>query len=88
MERELASVQSGALYAVIVLLALSMGIQAVVARSINLRGINTVVFTTALIRIVITATNALRHGNVLASLTNIRPDLGTFAAYGRTPSAV
>jgi len=75
-------VQSGALYAVIVLLALSMGIQAVVARSINLRGINTVVFTTALIRIVISATNALRYGNALASLTNIRPDLGTLAAYG------
>jgi uncharacterized membrane protein YoaK (UPF0700 family) len=75
-------VEGSALYAVIVLLALSMGIQAVTARSINSLGINTVVFTSALIRIVISATGALRRRAALASLSNIGPDLGTLAAYG------
>jgi uncharacterized membrane protein YoaK (UPF0700 family) len=75
-------VQVSTLYALIVLLALSMGIQAVVARSINPLGINTVVFTSALIRIVMSATDVLCRRAALASLSNIGPDLATFAAYG------
>jgi uncharacterized membrane protein YoaK (UPF0700 family) len=75
-------VQGVSLYAIIVLLALSMGIQTVVARSINSLGINTVVFTSALIRIVISATDALRRRAALASLSNAKPDLETLAAYG------
>jgi uncharacterized membrane protein YoaK (UPF0700 family) len=74
-------VEGGTLYAVIGLLALSMGIQAVVARSINSLGVNTVVFTSALIR-VISATGALRRRAALASLSNIKTDLETLAAYG------
>jgi len=74
-------VEGSTLYAVIVLLAVSMGIQAVVARSINSLGVNTVVFTSALIRIVISATGALRRRAALASLSNIWPDVGTFVAY-------
>ena len=70
------------LYGVIVLLAFSMGIQAVAARSINSLGINTVVITSALIRIVISATDALRRRAELASLSNIKLDLETLAAYG------
>jgi uncharacterized membrane protein YoaK (UPF0700 family) len=74
-------VQGAAIYAVIVLLALSMGIQAVAARSISSLGINTVVFTSALIRIVFSATNALCRRSAPASLSNIGPDLVTFASY-------
>jgi uncharacterized membrane protein YoaK (UPF0700 family) len=73
--------EGSTLYAVIVLLALSMGTQAVVARSINSLGVNTVVFTSALIRIVISATGALRRRAALASLSNIKTDLETLAAY-------
>jgi uncharacterized membrane protein YoaK (UPF0700 family) len=73
----------GALYAVILLSALSMGIQAVGARRINASGINTIVFTSALVRILMSATDALaRPASGSASLASIRPHLGTFAAYG------
>jgi uncharacterized membrane protein YoaK (UPF0700 family) len=74
-------VQGGALYVVIVLLALSMGIQAVAARSINSFDINTIVFTSALIRMVISATGGLWRRAGPASLSNIWPDVGTFIAY-------
>jgi uncharacterized membrane protein YoaK (UPF0700 family) len=74
-------VEGSTLYAVIVLLALSMGIQAVAARSISSLGINTVVFTSALIRVVVSAAGALRGRGTPASLSSIWPDLGTFIAY-------
>src|SRR5262249_33095287 len=48
-----------AVYAVIVLASLSMGIQAVGARSINSSGISTIVFTTGLIHIVMSATGRI-----------------------------
>jgi uncharacterized membrane protein YoaK (UPF0700 family) len=74
-------VQGRALYVVIVLLALSMGIQVVAARSINSLDINTIVFTSALIRMVISATGGLWRRAAPASLSNIWPDVGTFIAY-------
>jgi uncharacterized membrane protein YoaK (UPF0700 family) len=71
------------LYAVIVLSAVSMGIQAVAARSINSSGISTVVFTTALIHIAMSATRALAPPAApVASLGSTRSHLGTLAAYG------
>jgi uncharacterized membrane protein YoaK (UPF0700 family) len=63
----------GALYTVILLSALSIGIQAVGARSINASGINTIVFTSALVRILMFATDALaRPASGSASLASIR----------------
>jgi uncharacterized membrane protein YoaK (UPF0700 family) len=73
----------GDLYTVILLSALSMGIQAVGARIINASGINTIVFTSVLVRIVMSVTDALvRRASGSASLAGIGPHLGTFAAYG------
>jgi uncharacterized membrane protein YoaK (UPF0700 family) len=48
-------------YEIIALSALSMGIQAIAARASNSSGINTIVFTTNLINILIAATRALAH---------------------------
>jgi uncharacterized membrane protein YoaK (UPF0700 family) len=77
------SIQGGDLYTVILLSALSMGIQAVGARRINASGINTIVFTSVLVRLVASVMNALaRREAGSASLAGIGPHLGTFAAYG------
>jgi uncharacterized membrane protein YoaK (UPF0700 family) len=76
-------IQGGDLYTVILLLALSMGIQAVGSRSINASGINTIVFTSVLVRIVTSVTDALvRRASGSALLAGIGPYLGAFAAYG------
>jgi uncharacterized membrane protein YoaK (UPF0700 family) len=73
----------GDLYTVILLSALSMGIQAVGARIINASGINTIVFTSVLVRIVTSVMNALaRRASDSAPLASIGPHLGAFAAYG------
>ena len=74
---------TGALYLVIGLSALSMGIQAVGARTVGgSAGITTVVFTTALIRIVMAATAALvRPAAAVASPMGVGAHLGTFGAY-------
>lgn len=53
------SVQGGLLYTIIALSALSMGVQAVAARTSNASGINTIVFTTNLVNILMSATHAL-----------------------------
>jgi uncharacterized membrane protein YoaK (UPF0700 family) len=76
-------IMGGTLYAVILLSALCMSIQAVAARSINASGISTVVFTSVLVRIASSVTDVLaRPAAGSASLASIRPHLGTFAAYG------
>lgn len=49
----------GVLYAIIALSALSMGVQAVAARASNASGINTIVFTTNLVNILMSATRKL-----------------------------
>jgi uncharacterized membrane protein YoaK (UPF0700 family) len=73
----------GDLYTVILLSALSMGIQAVGARIINASGINTIVFTSVLVRIVTSSMNALaRPASGSAPLASIAPHLRAFAAYG------
>jgi len=75
-------VQGGAVYAVILLSALSMGVQAVAAGSIN-SGINTIVFTSALVRIVMSMTEALSQpGETSASLKAMGGHVRTFASYG------
>jgi uncharacterized membrane protein YoaK (UPF0700 family) len=70
-------------YAIIALSALSMGIQAIAARASNSSGINTIVFTTNLVNILITATRALAHlqpqGNWSARSTY---HAQAFVAYG------
>jgi len=70
-------------YAVIVLSALSMGIQAVAARTLNSSGVSTVVFTTPLVHIVMSATRALARlpGRPQPS-TGTGDRLYSFAAYG------
>jgi uncharacterized membrane protein YoaK (UPF0700 family) len=66
----------------ILLSAIGMGIQGVVARNLNTSGISTIVFTSTLINIVISVTNDLvRPGSPAAPSPNIKPQLGTFAAY-------
>ncbi|MFY9640542.1 MAG: YoaK family protein [Rhodomicrobium sp.] len=75
-------VQGIAVYTVILLSALSMGIQAVAAGSV-VSGINTIVFTSLLVRAVMSITAALsspREGS--RRLAQIRPHLAAFAAYG------
>ena len=75
--------RGGLLYAVIALSALSMGIQAVGAHAAGAAGISTIVFTTVLIRIVMSMTAAaVRPGAPSAGRTDIRPHLSTFGAYG------
>jgi uncharacterized membrane protein YoaK (UPF0700 family) len=70
-------------YAIIGLSALSMGIQAIAARASNSSGINTIVFTTNLVNILIAATRALAHlqpqGNWSARSTYYAQ---AFVAYG------
>ena len=81
-------VGGAALYAVIALSAVSMGIQAVAARSINSSGISTVVFTTALLHVVMYATRALARADAaVASPGSIGSHLGTLAAYGAGAAA-
>src|SRR5262249_38280509 len=69
------------LYAVVSLSAISMGIQAVAARTVNVPGISTIVFTTVLIRIVTALTGAVAGPTRAASQPGIAPELATFLAY-------
>jgi uncharacterized membrane protein YoaK (UPF0700 family) len=70
------------LYLVILLSAVSMGIQGVAARVIGYTGISTIVFTSVLISIVSSWTAAIaRRGKEAAPPAGIRPHLGAFAAY-------
>lgn len=70
-------------YAIIALSALSMGIQAIAARASNSSGINTIVFTTNLVNVLIAATRTLAHlqpqGN---SVARSRYHAQAFVAYG------
>ena len=71
------------LYAVIVLSALGMGIQAATARLLNSSGISTVVFTTPLVHIVTSATGALMRLPRRPQPSAATGDrLYSFAAYG------
>ena len=75
-------VEGGTVYAVILLSALSMGIQTVAAGSIS-SGINTIVFTSALVRIVMSITGALSRAEEESQLlAAIGGHLQAFASYG------
>jgi uncharacterized membrane protein YoaK (UPF0700 family) len=77
-----ASPEGSILYVVILLSAAGMGVQGVAARIIQSTGISTIVFTSVLISIVTSLTDAFaRRTNPLAPVTGIRAHLGTFAAY-------
>lgn len=70
------------LYPIIVLSALSMGIQGIAAQKISSSGISTIVFTSALIRIVTSLTGTLMHlAGASESRVGMKGHLATFAAY-------
>jgi uncharacterized membrane protein YoaK (UPF0700 family) len=72
-----------ALYALILLSSIGMGVQGIVARHINSPGINTIVFTTTLVSIVSSLTAALlrrSEGHRLRYAT--KRQIGIFLAYG------
>jgi len=69
------------LYLVIMLSAIGMGIQGVAARMVDTTGINTIVFTTVLMRIVAFLTEAVRPGRAVPAREPLRSYLGAFAAY-------
>jgi len=76
-------IEGGVLYVVVLLSALSMGIQAVAARTVNVSGISTIVFTAGLIRIVTAVTGAVAgSANSAASPPNMASELAAFLAYG------
>jgi uncharacterized membrane protein YoaK (UPF0700 family) len=68
------------LYPVILLSAIGMGVQAVAARLANSAGINTIVFTSVLIRIITTLADRLM-ARPRSSAAPIAPHLECFAAY-------
>lgn len=75
-------IQGGALYTIISLAALSMGIQAVAARSMNSSGVSTVVFTTGLMRIAMSATTRLVGRRIDLDVPSDRGHLLAFTSYG------
>jgi len=67
---------------IILLSAIGMGVQGVGARKVNSTGISTIVFTSALLSIVMSATNAvIRPVAGSPSRASARIHAGTFAAY-------
>ena len=73
-------IQGVALYSVILLSSVSMGIQGVAARHINISGISTIVFTSVLISMVTSITaNLAGHAKPLPA--SPKAHIGTFAAY-------
>jgi uncharacterized membrane protein YoaK (UPF0700 family) len=76
-------IPGNARYAVILLSAIGMGIQGAVASRINVSGISTIVFTSVLVRIVMTITGRFTRPAVArASSTSLWSRILTFAAYG------
>jgi len=77
------SLESAGLDALILLSATAMGIQGVIARHINAPGINTIVFTSTLVAIVMSVTGALARPS-LHPPVRIRTarQIGIFLAYG------
>ncbi len=75
-------IQGARLYAVILLFAVSMGMQGVGARRINSAGISTIVFTTLLISIVASLTRTVfQRTGVAASAAVSRASIGAFVTY-------
>jgi uncharacterized membrane protein YoaK (UPF0700 family) len=75
-------IQGEALYSVILLLAMSMGVQGVAARHVNVSGISTVVFTSVRISMAMSTTARLvGRANPSAPADGARQHVSTFAAY-------
>jgi uncharacterized membrane protein YoaK (UPF0700 family) len=75
--------QSFGLDALILLSATAMGVQAVVARHINAPGVNTIVFTSTLVAIVMSVTGALARPSLHPPVgRNTLRQIGIFLAYG------
>ena len=75
--------QSVAVYGMILLSAIGMGLQGVAARHINSPGINTIVFTSTLISIVIAATESVRRqGGARTLSSDTKRQMAMFLAYG------
>ena len=75
-------IQGEALYCVVLLLAVSMGVQGVAARHVNVSGISTVVFTSVLISMAMSITTRLvGRANPSAPAAETRQPVSTFAAY-------
>jgi uncharacterized membrane protein YoaK (UPF0700 family) len=66
------------LHVVIVLSALSMGVQAIAARAVSVSGISTIVFTSVMVRIVAEVTKAFRGSRAPAAAS--RPSIASGAA--------
>lgn len=75
------SLDSRTIFPVILLSALSMGIQGVAARIINSSGISTIVFTSVLISIMTSLIETFSHRDDKAPVGRVRPHLGSFGAY-------
>jgi uncharacterized membrane protein YoaK (UPF0700 family) len=75
------SLESTGLDALILLSATAMGIQGVIARHINAPGINTIVFTSTLVAIVMSVTGALARPSLPIRIRTAR-QIGVFLAYG------
>jgi len=77
------SLVSLGLYALIILSATAMGIQGVIARHINSPGINTIVFTSTLVAIVMSVTGAIAKPAVHPPVQiNTTRQIGIFIVYG------
>jgi len=75
-------IRGKALYFVILLSAVSMGIQGVAARHINVSGVSTIVFTSVLISMVISITTRFAgRTNPSVLFLSTRAHVGTFSAY-------
>jgi uncharacterized membrane protein YoaK (UPF0700 family) len=69
----------GARYGLIVLSALAMGTQGVIARQINVPQVNTIVFTTTIISVVASCTHAFMHARAIPFDT--RRQIGVLVVY-------
>jgi uncharacterized membrane protein YoaK (UPF0700 family) len=74
--------ESAALYMLILLSAIGMGLQGVAARQINSPGINTIVFTSTFISIVISLTDRLLRRSESGVHPDTKRQIGMFLAYG------
>jgi uncharacterized membrane protein YoaK (UPF0700 family) len=75
--------QGFGLDALILLSAIAMGVQAVVARHINAPGVNTIVFTSTLVAIVMSVTGVLARPSAHPPVgRNTLRQIGIFLAYG------
>ena len=76
-------IEGSVLYLIVSLSAVSMGIQAMAAHTVNVSGISTIVFTTVVVRIVSNITGRVGTRALSATSTpSIAPGLGAFLAYG------